>query len=323
VLAAPGSSPANIPAGTIDQRHISLVAACTAAGQMLPSVYICAGQHVTEVRMPARWRATVSCMHARGALTAAATGRGGLRTATQQSWETDKMRHDSKFAVSDHGGMTKQLFNDLLTGHIGQWLLKHGPKVILIDGDGSHEPQSQTVQWLVDHGIHLFRLPAHLTHRLCPLDVSVFGPLKAYFRRILRQELRKGKIHVGVADRWRFMDEALQEVAPRTVSRGWQRAGLYPFNENIWKVEGWAETSAALTPSPKPAPPAVRRSRRLQQEELGRYLLSKTPSVEEKDECIRQYIREYPSEHDILQAALPQAPALQGTRCRGRLRTPR
>jgi hypothetical protein len=166
------------------------------------------------------------------------------------------MRHDSKFAVSDHGGMTKQLFNDLLTGHIGQWLLKHGPKVILIDGDGSHEPQLQTVQWLVDHDIHLFRLPAHLTHRLCPLDVSVFSSLKAYFRRILRQELRKGKIHVGVADRWRFMDEALQEVAPRTASRGWQRTGLYPFNENIWKVEGWVETSAALTPSPKPAPPA-------------------------------------------------------------------
>lgn len=232
------------------------------------------------------------------------------------------MKHDSKFAVSDHGGMTKQLFNDLLTEHIGQWLLKHGrpgPKVVLIDGDGSHEPQLQTIQWLVDHDIHLFRLPAHLTHRLCPLDVSVFGPLKAYYRRILRQELRKGKIHVDVADRWRYMDEALLEVAPRTVSRGWQKAGLYPFNENIWKEEGWAETSAALTPNPTPTRPAARRSRRLQQEELGRYLLSKSPSVEEKDERIRQYMQEYPSEHDILQAALPQAPALQGTRRRGRL----
>lgn len=76
VLGTPGSSPANIPAGTIDQRHISLVAACTAAGQMLPSVYICAGQHVMEVRMTACCRATVPCMHARTGLTAAAGGAG-------------------------------------------------------------------------------------------------------------------------------------------------------------------------------------------------------------------------------------------------------
>jgi hypothetical protein len=320
VLGTPGSSPASIPAGAIDQRHMTLVGACTAAGQMLPSVYICAGKHIMEVRMRARCRATVPCMPVRTMLDHRRRRCAGRRP---KSWETDKLKHGSKFAISEHGGMTRQLFNDLLTGHIGPWLLKHGrpgPKVILIDGDGSHEPQLQTIQWLIDSDIHLFRLPAHLTHRLCPLDVSVFGPLKAYYRRLLRQKLRKGIVHVGVADRWRVMDDALQDVAPRTVAHGWEKAGLYPFNENKWKEEGWAETSAALTPKTKlAAPPAVRRSRRLQQVELGQYLLSKTPSVEEKDERIRQYVREYPIEQEILQAALPQAPALQGTRRRGRL----
>jgi hypothetical protein len=31
-------------------------------------------------------------------------------------------------------------------------------------------------------GIDLLTLPAHTTHRLQPLDVSVFGPFKSYFR---------------------------------------------------------------------------------------------------------------------------------------------
>jgi hypothetical protein len=58
--------------------------------------------------------------------------------------------------------MTKELFNLVLQDHIGAWLQEHGlpgPKIILIDGDGSHEPHLLTILWLLDHNIELFRLP--------------------------------------------------------------------------------------------------------------------------------------------------------------------
>jgi hypothetical protein len=58
VLGPPSSTPANIPGGSIDQHHLTLVAACTAAGQMLPSAYICAGKHILEV-------GRLSLLHAR------------------------------------------------------------------------------------------------------------------------------------------------------------------------------------------------------------------------------------------------------------------
>ena len=54
VLGESTQTPARIPAGTIDQRHMTLVAACSAAGRMLPPVYICAGMHYMEVRMACR-----------------------------------------------------------------------------------------------------------------------------------------------------------------------------------------------------------------------------------------------------------------------------
>lgn len=49
VLGESMQSPARVPAGIVDQRHMSLVAACTAAGCMLPPVYICAGSMYMKV----------------------------------------------------------------------------------------------------------------------------------------------------------------------------------------------------------------------------------------------------------------------------------
>jgi hypothetical protein len=40
-------------------------------------------------------------------------------------------------------------------------------------------------------GIDLLTLPAHTTHRLQPLDVSVFGPFKSYFKS--RESMLDGK----------------------------------------------------------------------------------------------------------------------------------
>ena len=40
----------------------------------------------------------------------------------------------------------------------------------------------QTIEEENNLGIELLTFPTHTTHRLQPLDVSVFGPFKNYFR---------------------------------------------------------------------------------------------------------------------------------------------
>ena len=72
-------------------------------------------------------------------------------------------------ALSEHGGMTRELFNRALREHIGPWLIANGQpghKVILMDGDGSHVPHLQTIQWLIDHDVELAQLPGNLTQHL-------------------------------------------------------------------------------------------------------------------------------------------------------------
>jgi hypothetical protein len=310
VLGAPSSTPAHIPGGAIDQRHMTLAATCTAAGSMLPPAYICAGKSVLEV--------SAACERAAPRAVRRRTHASPAPEHGLQSWRVHELPRGGLLAVSDHGGMTKELFNTLLTDHIGPWLLRNGQpgrKVILIDGDGSHEPLPRTLDWLRTHDMDLFRLPAHLTHLLCPLDVSVFGPLKAHFRRLLRHEMHAGTIRVDVADRWRLMDRALDAIAPAVIKRGWERSGLYPFNENKWQEEKWAEPSVSLNPA---GAPSTSRPRQLLHAELGEQLLSEALSAEQKDARIRQYVRENPSEQDVLQAALPRPQLPSGARRRGR-----
>ena len=51
---------------------------------------------------------------------------------------------------------------------------------MIFDGHGSHIA-FQTVEATNTMGIDLLTLPAHTTHRLQLLEVSVFGPFKSYF----------------------------------------------------------------------------------------------------------------------------------------------
>jgi hypothetical protein len=207
--------------------------------------------------------------------------------------------------------MTKELFSEYLVKVVAPWLLRNGldgPKTILIDGDQSHEINLQTAQWLIAQGIEVYRFPAHLTHLLCPLDVSVFAALKGHYRAILRQKLHRGAVRIGVAERLAAMEKALKRIAPSQVEEGWSKAGLYPLNESKWKEEKWAELSVPFTERP-PAPPAPRHSQRRQFAELGHSLLDDAVPIEEKAEYLRNVARDNPGAREIVQAAMPSTPA--------------
>lgn len=62
--------------------------------------------------------------------------------------------------------------------------------LLMFDGHKSHI-SARLVKAAIENQIILFRLPSHLTHRLQPLDFSVFGPLKTGWNRILLAEMRK------------------------------------------------------------------------------------------------------------------------------------
>jgi hypothetical protein len=53
-------------------------------------------------------------------------------------------------------------------------------RLLLVDGHNSHL-NIRFLNWCEQHRIIIMVYPPHLTHRLQPLDVSVFGPLSQYY----------------------------------------------------------------------------------------------------------------------------------------------
>ena len=63
----------------------------------------------------------------------------------------------------------------------------------MYDGHGSHLTY-QTVISAVENHVIITALPPHTSHALQPLDVGLFKPLKAQWRKILLQFFRKTRM---------------------------------------------------------------------------------------------------------------------------------
>jgi hypothetical protein len=70
------------------------------------------------------------------------------------------------------------------------------PRVLINDGFATHE-SVELLEFCFHHNIILCRLPSHTSHKLQPLDVGVFGPLKAAYREQVEHLYRSGAGTVG------------------------------------------------------------------------------------------------------------------------------
>jgi hypothetical protein len=90
-------------------------------------------------------------------------------------------------AMQPEGWMTAILFSYWIS-HFIQALEKRGGisptnrHLLIVDGHNSHVTM-EVVHKAMAIGLDLLTLPSHTSHRLQPLDVSVFGPFKRAFKR--------------------------------------------------------------------------------------------------------------------------------------------
>lgn len=61
--------------------------------------------------------------------------------------------------------------------------------LLIVDGHSSHK-QLDVLNYAKENGIILLCLPPHTTHRLQPLDVAFYGPLKTYFNQEVSKWLK-------------------------------------------------------------------------------------------------------------------------------------
>lgn len=144
--------------------------------------------------------------------------------------------------------------------------------LLLLDNHESHL-YLPTIEFCRENGIVLLSFPPHCSHKLQPLDVSVYGPFKKYVNSAMDAWM---KTHPGkrmtIYDIPEIVSTALPRAAtPTNIMAGFSATGIWPFNENVFDDSAFApcevtESSithiahSSVTPgTPVPQPSTSRR----------------------------------------------------------------
>jgi hypothetical protein len=106
------------------------------------------------------------------------------------------------------------------------------PIIIFMDGHTSHM-NIAVAEFCRDNNIILYCFPAHASHVMQPLDVSVYGPLKKFWNDSLDEFCKKYKgLSMSKTHFFPVFHQAWvrAEESPQNVKSGFRKTGLVPFN---------------------------------------------------------------------------------------------
>jgi hypothetical protein len=118
------------------------------------------------------------------------------------------------------------------------------PALLLYDGHGSHvsdEFVDEASKW----NIRVYCLPAHTTHKLQPLDVAVFAPVKrAWLTRTTQASVEGAEMpREDLVNEYLQVREAAMEES--VVRYAWEASGLVPLNPDVFTEADFAPAQAS------------------------------------------------------------------------------
>lgn len=125
---------------------------------------------------------------------------------------------------------------------------KDRPALLLLDNPEFHV-SLKAVDIAKNNGIVLLTLPPHTSHRLQPLDKTVFGPLKRFFNQAMDAWMRSnpGKMTTIYDVPGLVNDAFVAAMTPRNILSGFRPTGICPFNPDIFPDDVF-EPSAVTDP---------------------------------------------------------------------------
>lgn len=106
------------------------------------------------------------------------------------------------------------------------------PRLLILDGHQTHQ-SLEFIEFAQRVNIVLLRFPAHTTHFLQPLDVSMFSQLKDAYKGELDTLCRRG---VDVIEKENFLEiySRIRDLvfAPTAQIHSFASTGIIPFDEN-------------------------------------------------------------------------------------------
>ncbi|KAJ6436142.1 Arginine--tRNA ligase, cytoplasmic-like protein [Purpureocillium lavendulum] len=160
----------------------------------------------------------------------------------QDSWLSEfEPEHQSAFFTTSETGWTNhELGKEWLIGVFDRFTkakARNGRdyRLLITDGHSSHV-NMDFLEWCDQHRIIVAVFPPHSTHRLQPLDVSLFSPLSTAYTKQLIQWTAKtqGLISLSKREFWTLFWNAFEaSFSPENIASGWERTGLLPLDPEV------------------------------------------------------------------------------------------
>ncbi|RXN32660.1 tigger transposable element-derived 6-like protein [Labeo rohita] len=163
----------------------------------------------------------------------------------------------SKGGANSSGWMKDTHFVDFLQ-HFNEHTKcsKEKPCLLLLDNHESHL-SIDGLNYAKENGIIMLSFPPHYSHRLQPLDRSVYGPLKRHINSTCDAWMRNnpGKT-MSIYDIPGIVAVAYPLAAtPLNIQAGFRVAGIQPYNRNVSLETEFAPSYVTDRPIPDPALP--------------------------------------------------------------------
>jgi len=162
----------------------------------------------------------------------------------------------SKGVAHPSGWMTIDLFAQYLK-HFAAHVRCNttSPVLLLLDNHDSHI-SIESITYAKENDIVLLTFPPHCSHKLQPLDRSVFGPLKRFYNNACDSWMLQnpGK-PMTIFDVAAAVGSAFpQAVTPRNIEAGFQVSGNWPVNRDVFTEDEYLSSYVTDRPNPEEMP---------------------------------------------------------------------
>ena len=126
---------------------------------------------------------------------------------------------------------------------------KTAPVLLLLDNHSSHL-QLETLNFAKDNYVEMLSFPPHCSHKLQPLDRTVYGPLKNFYNQACDDwmSVNPGKAITEFEVAELFQVAYARAGTVRNAIQGFKVTGIWPFNSQIFEDEEFAPAKTTERP---------------------------------------------------------------------------
>lgn len=169
--------------------------------------------------------------------------------------------------ASPSGWMVTELFPEVLNHFIKYTgSSKENPTLLICDNHESHISIT-ALNIAKENGVTILTIPPHTSHKIQPLDVSVYGPLKAYYNEAVDNWLLAHPgIPLTIYQVAECFGKALSKaVTPSNIIAGFKKSGIFPLDRDVFTESDFLTSSV----TDRPQSDVLRPSAHLNVEEIA------------------------------------------------------